>query len=226
MVQFSHLYMTTEKTITLTLWTFVGKAMSLLFNMLSRLVTAFLPRTKHLLISWLQSPSTVILEPMKIKYVTVSSFPPSVCHKVMGPDGMIFIWMLSFKPAFSLSYFTLIKRLFNSSSLSAVRVVSSTYLRLLMFVPAVLIPACASSSPAFCMMYSAYKLNKQGDDIQRWCTPYPIWNQSVVPCPVLTIASWPAYRLLRRQVRWSGIPISFRIFHCLLWSTQRLWCSQ
>ena len=62
------------------------------------------------------------------------------------------------------------------------------------------------------MMYSAYKLNKQGDNIQPWHTPFPIWNQSVVPCPVLTVASWPAYRFLRRQVRWSGIPISFRIF--------------
>ena len=70
------------------------------------------------------------------------------------------------------------------------------------------------------MMYSAFKLNKQSDNIQPWCTPYPIWNQSVVPCPVLTVASWPAYRFLKRQVRWSGIPISFRIFHSLLWSTQ------
>ena len=69
-------------------------------------------------------------------------------------------------------------------------------------------------------MYSVYKLNKQGDNIQPWHTPFPIWNQSVVPCPVLTVASWPAYRFLKRQVRWSGIPISFRIFHSLLWSTQ------
>ena len=61
-------------------------------------------------------------------------------------------------------------------------------------------PACASSSPAFLMMYSAYKLNKQGDNIQLWCTPFPIWNQSLVPCPVLTVASWPAWRFLRRQV--------------------------
>ena len=68
-------------------------------------------------------------------------------------------------------------------------------------------------------MYSAYKLNKQGDNIQPWWTPFPIWNQSV-PCPVLTVASWPAYRFLKRQVRWSGIPISFRIFHSFLWSTQ------
>ena len=87
-------------------------------------------------------------------------------------------------------------------------------------VASILVPACASSSPAFLVMYSAYKLNKQGDNIWSWRTPFPIWNQSVVPCPVLTVASWPAYRFLKRQVRWSGIPISFRIFHSLLWSTQ------
>ena len=80
-------------------------------------------------------------------------------------------------------------------------------------LPAILIPACASSSPAFPMMYYAYKLNKQGDNIQPWHNPFPIWSQSVVPCPVLTVASWPAYRFLRRQVRWSGIPISLSIFH-------------
>ena len=81
-------------------------------------------------------------------------------------------------------------------------VVSSAYLRLLIFLPAILIPACASSSPAFLILYSPYKLNKQGDNIQPWRTPFPIWNQSVVPCPVITVASWPAYRFLRRQVRW------------------------
>ena len=70
------------------------------------------------------------------------------------------------------------------------------------------------------MMYSAYKFNKQGGNIQPWRTPFPIWNQSVVPCPVLTVASWPAYRFLKRQVTWSGMPISLRIFHSLLWSTQ------
>ena len=90
---------------------------------------------------------------------------------------------------------------------------SSAYLRLLIFLPAVLIPTYASSSPAFRMMYSAYKLNKQGDNIQPWCTLFAIWNQSVVPCPVLTVASWPAYRFLKRQFRWPGIPISWRIFH-------------
>ena len=112
------------------------------------------------------------------------------------------------------------QRLFSSSSLSGIRVVSSTYLGLLIFLPDILIPACASPSPTFLMMYSAYKLNKQGDSIQPWRTPFPIWNRSVVPCPVLTVASWPAYRFLKRQARWSGIPISFRIFHSLLWSIQ------
>ena len=112
-----------------------------------------------------------------------------------------------------------IKRLFNSS-LSAIRVVSSAYLRLLIFLPAILIPACVSSSPAFLMMYSAYKLNKQGDYIQPWRTPFSIWNQSVAPCPVLNVASWPAYRFLKRHVRWSGTSIYFRSFHSLLWSTQ------
>jgi len=110
---------------------------------------------------------------------------------------------------FSLPSFTFIKRLLSPSSLSAIRVVSSAYLRLLIFLPAILIPACVSSRPAFLMMYSAYKLNKQGDNIQPWHTSFPIWNQSVVPCPVLTVASWLAYRFLKRQVRWSGIPISF-----------------
>ena len=97
-VQISHLYMTTGKSIALTRRTLVGKVISLLLNMLSRLVIAFLPRSKHLLISWLQSPSAVILEPRKIKSSTVS---PSICQEVMGPDAMIFVfWMLSFKPLF------------------------------------------------------------------------------------------------------------------------------
>ena len=105
MVQFSHPYMTTGKTIALTRWTFVGKVMSLLFNMLSRLVIAFLPRSKCLLISWLQSPSGVILEPKKIKSVTVSVVSSSICHEVMGPDAMILIFLkMSFKLTFSISF--------------------------------------------------------------------------------------------------------------------------
>ena len=173
--------------------------MSLIFNTLSRLVIAFLPRSKHLLISWQQSPSAVILEPKRIKSLIISIVSPSIYHEVMGPNAMVLVfWMLTFKPAFSLSTFTFIKRLFSCSSLSAIRVVSSAYLRLLIFLPAILIPACASSIPAFHMMYSAYKLNKQSDNTQPWLTSFPIWNQSVVPCPVLTVAFWPTYRFLRR----------------------------
>ena len=87
MVQLSHPYMTTGKTIALTIWTFVGKLMSLCFNTLYRFVIAFLPRTKHLLVLWLQSPSSVILEPKKVKSLTVSTVSPSVCHEMMGPDA-------------------------------------------------------------------------------------------------------------------------------------------
>ena len=104
--------------------------MSLLFNMLSRMVIAFLPRSKCLLISWLQSPSAVILEPPKLKSLIVSTVSPSICHEVMGPDALILVfWTLSFKPTFSLSYF--IKRLSISSLFYAITVVSSAYLRLL-----------------------------------------------------------------------------------------------
>ena len=194
--------------------------------MLSMLVIAFLPRSKHLLISGLQSPSAVILEPKKIKSVTFSTVSPSICHEVIGPDAMILgFWMLSFKPTFSLSSFTFIKRLFSFSSLSAIRVVSSSYLRLLIFLPAILFKLVLQPAQRFSWC-ALNKLNKQDDNRQPWQTTFPIWNQSVGLCPVLTIASWPAYRFLRRQVRWSGIPISCRIFHIFFWSTQRLSHSQ
>ena len=224
MVQLSHLYMTTGKTVALTICTFVCKLLSLLFNMLSMLVIAFLPRSKHLLISWLQSPSAVILEPKKIKSATVSIFSPSICHEMMGPDAMILVFcMLNFKVAFSLSSFTFIKRLFSSLP-SAIRVIPSAYLRLLVFLPTVLIPAWDSSSLVFLMMYFASKLNKPSDNIQPWHAPFPILKQSIVPCLVLTFASWPAYRFHKRQVRWSGIPVSWE-FSSLLWSAQKLWHS-
>ena len=123
------------KVIALTRWTFVDKVMFLLFNKLSGLVTAFLPRSKCLLISCLQSPSAVILEPKKRNYVTVFIVSPSICHEVMGLDTMILVfWMLCFKPNFSLSPLTFIKRFFTSSLLSAIWVVSSAYLWLLMFL--------------------------------------------------------------------------------------------
>ena len=133
------------KTIALLRGNFVGKVMSLLFNMLSRFVIVFLPRSKVLLISWLQSPSAVILEPEKIKSVTVSIVSPSIYHEVRGPDAMILVfWILSLSQCFY----------FSSSLLSAIRVLLSAYLRLLIFLLAIFIPACDSPSLVFCMMYS------------------------------------------------------------------------
>ena len=189
--------------------------------MLSRFVIAFLPRSK--LIS-----------------VTIHSDfgaqESKACHRfhfypiyLPWSDGTgchdLSFWMLRFKPAFSLSSFTLVKRLLSSSSLSAIRVVSSAYLRLLIFLPAILIPVCASSSLAFHMMYSAKKLNKQG--VQPWCTPFPIWNQSVVSCPVLTVA-------IDLQTDFSGARSGGLVFPsleefstvCCDPQSQRLWHSQ
>ena len=161
--------------------------MSLLFDRLFRLLIALLLRSRCRLTSWMQSPSAMSLEPTKVKSDIVPTVSSSICHEVMWLDAMILVfWLLSFKPAISFSSFTFIKRLFSSSWLSAIRVVSSAYLRLLIFLPTILIPACASSSLAFHMMYSTYKLNKQSDIIQPWHTPFLIWNQSAVPCPVLT----------------------------------------
>ena len=154
--------------------------MSLLFNMLSRLVIAFFPRSKCLLISWLQSPSAVILELKKIKTVTVSIVSPSICHEVMALDAMIFVfecWALS---QLFHSPFIFIKRLFSSSSFSAMSVVSSAYQRLLIFLPAILIPACTSPSLTFCLMYSAYKLNKQSDKYTALTYFFP--NLELIHC--------------------------------------------
>ena len=206
--------MTIGKNIALTRWAFVGKVMSLLFNTLSRLIIAFHPRSKRLLISWLQSPSAVILEPLKIKSATVS---PSMCLEVMGPDAMIFVfWMLSFKPTFYSPLSLSSRGSFAFCPKGGVVCVSEV----IGISPSNLDSSCASSSLAFHKMYSAYKLNKHSDNMQPWCNPFPIWNQSVVPCPVLTVASWPTYGFLRRQERWSVIFISVRVFHSLLWSTQ------
>ena len=221
MAQFSHLYMTIGSSIVYTHLCWQSDVSA--FEYAVQVCHSFLPRHKCLLISWLQLLSTVILEPKKIKSATVSTLSPSICHEVMGLVALIFVfWMLSFKPAFSLSSFTLNKRLLSSSSFSAVRVVSPTYMRLLIFLLAILIPACDSSSLPFHMMYTAYKLNEQGDNIQSWHTPNP--NFELVCCSMSSfVTSWPAYRFLRRQVRWSWIPISLRSFHSLLWShSQRL----
>ena len=152
MVQLSHPYTTTSKTIVLTLLTFVGRVMSLLHNMLCRFIIAFLLRNKCLL----KSQSAVTLESKKVKSAPVSIVSLSICPEVIRPDAMMLVfWMLSFKPAFSLFSLTFIRRLFSSSLLSAISVVSSAYLRLLIFLPAVLILACDSSSLVFRLMCSA-----------------------------------------------------------------------
>ena len=197
MVQLSQLYMTTGNIIAFTMWTFVGKVSA--FQQLPRFVITFLPRSNCFLISWVQSLSTVILEPKKRKSVTAPTFSPSICHAVTGSDAMILVFLiLSLKPELSLFSFALIKRLFSSSLLSAIRVVSSAYLRLLMFLRPILIPACNSSSPALLMMCSAHRLNHR---VTQAALSYflPGLEQPVVSYSVLTVASWPACRFLRRQ---------------------------
>ena len=143
-VQLSHPYLTTGKTIALTRWTFVGKVRSLLLSMLSRLVITFLPRSKCLNFM----AAVTICSDFGAQGNKACQFPffsPTIWHELMGPDAMILVfWMLNCKPTFSLSSFTFINRLFSSSSLSAMRVVSSAYLRLLTFLSAILILACAS----------------------------------------------------------------------------------
>ena len=147
----------------------------------------------------------MILGPKKTKSVTASTFTPSICHEVMGLDAIILVFLnTEFQSAVFTCLFTIIKRLFSSSSLFAIRGVSSAYMRLLIFIPAILIPACASSSLAFHMIYSAFKLNKQGT-----ATSYSFRNYESVSCSTsgsnccfLTI-----YSFLRRQVMWSGTPM-------------------
>ena len=222
MVQISHPYMTTGKSIALIVWTFVSKVLSLLLNTLSRLVIAFLPRNKCLWFSWLQALSAVILEPKKIKSVTVSTFSLSICHEVMEPDAMTLVfWMLSFKPDFSLSSWW---RWLHQAALYFLFIFCHWSIIICISVDisplALSIPAWDSSSTAFHMMCSAYMLNKQGDNIQPCHTPFPIFEPVVTPCLVLTVASWPVHTFLRRQVRWSGIAISLRIFHSLVRSMQ------
>ena len=160
MVQLAHLGMTTGKTIALTMWTFVGKVMSLLFITLSRFVIAFLAKSKRLNFM----AAVTVRSDFEAQENKVCHY--FHCFPIYLPwsDGTrchdLFFWMLNFKPAFSLCSFTFIKRLFSSSSLSTFRVVSSAYLRLLIFLLAIFIPTCDSSSLALHTIYSAYKVNK------------------------------------------------------------------
>ena len=202
--------------------------MGLLSYMLFKCVISFLPKSKCLNFR-LQSPSAVILEPKKIKSVNICIVSPSIFHEVMGPNAMILVfWMLSFKSACSLTSYTFNQRLFSSSSISAISLVSYVYLRLLLFLT-ILIPVCASSSPALHMMYSAYKLNKQDDNIQPWCTPFIAWNQSIIPwfhvcskCCVLT-----CIQISEEAVKVVWYFHLLKICHSLLWSSHKgLLCSQ
>ena len=166
-----------EKRIALTIWTFVSKVMSLLFNMLSRFVIAFLPRSKSLLNFMAAVLICSDFEAQESKICHCFLFFPfylpwsdgTRCHDLSFLN-------VDFKPAFSVFSFILIKRLFSSSSLSHIRIVSSAFLKLLIFLPAILIPTCDSSNPAFHRMYSACKLNKPGESIQAWHTPFSIWT--------------------------------------------------
>ena len=125
---------------------------------------------------------------------------PSICHEVMGLDAFVLVfWMFSFKPAFSLSSFTL--QFFTFCHKGGVICLSEVI---------DISPSNLDSSLCFIqpgISHDAYKLNKESDNIQPWRTPFPVWDQSIVSCLVLTVASWPVYRFLRRQVKWSGIPI-------------------
>ena len=216
MVWLSHRCMTTGKAIALTMWTFVSKMMSLLFNTLSKFDIAFLPRSKCLnFMVAVTICNDFGAQGNKIYHCF--HFSPSICHEVMGQETMILVfWMLSFKPAFSL--------LSPSSRGSLVP---------LHFLPLqwyhLHIWGCYFSQQYWFqfMIYSALyftwcnlHVNKQDHNIKPCHTSFPISNQSVVPCKVLMVAFWPTYRFLRRQVRWSGIPTSLRVFYSLLWSTQ------
>ena len=180
MVQHWHPYMTTGKTTALTIQTFVGKVKSLLFNILSRFFITSLPKSKYLnfmaavtIHSDFGAQENKICHCFQFSPIYLPWSDGTGCH-----DLIFECWILS--QLFHFTSFTFIKRLFSSSLLSAIRVLSSAYLRLLIFLLAILIPACDSFSPAFCMMYSACKLNKQGDTIQPWCTPFLILNSSIL----------------------------------------------
>ena len=188
----------------LTKCTFVGKVISLLLNTLSRFVIAFPPRSSRL--DFIAAVTT---------HIHFRAQKEEICHYFQlfpfylpwsngaGCHDLSFFCLFvcfSFKLVFSLSSFTLIKRFFSASSLSAIRVLSSPYLRLLMFLPPIVILACNSFSLAFLVMCSIDNLKIQSDNRQPCYTPFSILNLSVVPYRVLTVASWHTYRFLRRQV--------------------------
>ena len=199
--------------------------MFLLFNMLSRYIIVFLQRSKNLLI--FMTAITVFSDFGAQENKACHWF---CCFPIYLPwsdgtrchDLSFFECWVSSQLFQSLSPSTRDSSVLSLSLCFSFRVISSAYLRLLIFLLEILITACDSSRLAFLMMYSVYKLNKQGDNIHPWCTPFPILNQFIVPCSVIIVACWPAHRFLSRQVRWAAIPNSLRTFHSLLWSIQRL----
>ena len=173
-IQLWHPYMTTGKNIALTKWIFVGKVISLLFNVLSRFVIAFLPRSKHLLISWLQSPSAVILEPEKIRSATASTFLPYICHEMMGTDAMILVFLnvssqLFHSPLSPLSVSSLAPLCFQLLEWYYLHIRGDWYLSQQSWFHLVILPVWHFS---WCTLHRS----KQGDSIQPWHTPFPIWT--------------------------------------------------
>ena len=179
---------------------------SLLFKTLSRFDIVILQKSSHLLISWLLSPSKLILEPKKMKSDTVSTFSPSICHEVIGPDAMILVfecWVLSqlFHSPLSPSS----RGSLSASSLSAIKVVSSAYLRLLIFLSAIMIPACDSSSLAFCIMHISYMSRVTA-------LTYSFLNYEPMQCSMSSSKCCFLPCIQDSQVKWTDIPISLRIF--------------
>ena len=221
MVQFSHLNMTIGKAIALAIWRFVSEVMSLLFNMLSRFVIAFIPRSKNLLISWLWW----FWSPRKEKWSLLLLF--SLLFAMMWWDWMPCSHFFECWDSSQLFHSPLSPSSRDSSSFSL-----SAYRVVICISEVDDISACSLDSNLWVTQPGIshdvlWKEVKQGDNIQTCHTPFPIFNQSIVPCPILTVASQSTYRFLKRQVRWSGIPISLRIFHSLLWSIQsKVWHTQ
>ena len=224
MVQLLHLYITTRKTIALTIQMFVGKVISLLFNMLSVFEVCHSFLSKEL--ESFNFMATVTI------HSDFGAQENKICHYLYffpfylpWSDGTVCHDLSSLNAEFQASFYTLLFHLikrqsFSSSSLSAIRVVSSEYLRFLLFLPTILIPACDSYGLAFRMIYSRYELSKQGDNMRPCCTPLPILNQSVVSCQVLAVASWLTYKFLRRQEIYYFITFFYhsRVCYWDIWS--------
>ena len=212
--------MTIGKTIALTRWMFVRKVMSLLFNMLSRFVIVFLPRSKRLLFMASGTICSDFGAQEKNVYHSFHCFP--IYLPWSDETGYHDLSVLNVE--FEASFFTLPFH-FHEEALQFLFVFCRKGVVICRSDSIDISPSILHSS--LCFTWSGIlhdvlciKLNTQGDSIPPWHTSLPVLNQSFVPCPVLTVSSWPAYRFLRMQISWSDIPIPWRIFHSLLWSPQ------